>query len=79
MKLEIYYFATFRDWTGKESETIDSDVTTALELYKELKVQYDFQYCSSLLKVAINDEFSDWQETLKEGDTVAFIPPVSGG
>jgi len=28
---------------------------------------------------AINQEFSDWDATVSQGDEVAFIPPVSGG
>jgi sulfur-carrier protein len=28
---------------------------------------------------AINEEFSANDEMIKEGDTIAFIPPVSGG
>jgi molybdopterin converting factor small subunit len=31
------------------------------------------------VKVAINDEFADWQHKLQDGDTVVFIPPVAGG
>ncbi len=29
--------------------------------------------------VAVNEEFATDSEVIKEGDTVAFIPPVSGG
>jgi molybdopterin converting factor small subunit len=32
-----------------------------------------------MLKVAVNDEFSDWAQTLADGDRVVFIPPVAGG
>jgi len=31
------------------------------------------------LAVSINDDFADWDTPLAEGDTVAFIPPISGG
>ncbi|MGH8205684.1 MAG: MoaD/ThiS family protein [Steroidobacteraceae bacterium] len=31
------------------------------------------------MRVAINDEFGDWRESLSEGDTIAFLPPVAGG
>ena len=30
-------------------------------------------------KIAINDEFSDWDIELKNGDRLVFIPPVTGG
>lgn len=29
--------------------------------------------------VAINDEMTDWQVELTEGDEVLFFPPVAGG
>jgi molybdopterin converting factor small subunit len=31
------------------------------------------------MKVAINDEFSEWNSELADGDSVVFIPPVAGG
>jgi len=31
------------------------------------------------LMVAVNEEFSDWDYILQEGDEVVFIPPVAGG
>jgi molybdopterin converting factor small subunit len=31
------------------------------------------------LKVAVNDEFRDWDAVLADGDRVVFIPPVAGG
>ena len=30
-------------------------------------------------KIAVNDEFSDWDIELNEGDRLVFIPPVTGG
>jgi molybdopterin synthase sulfur carrier subunit len=29
--------------------------------------------------VAINDEMSDWNAALTDGDEVLFFPPVAGG
>jgi len=29
--------------------------------------------------VAINEDFSDWNTPLKDGDELVFIPPVAGG
>ena len=33
----------------------------------------------STLGVASNEEYSDWDHVLCEGDIISFIPPVSGG
>jgi molybdopterin converting factor small subunit len=32
-----------------------------------------------MLRVAVNESFSDWSRPLAEGDRVVFIPPVAGG
>lgn len=31
------------------------------------------------LRVAVNQAWADWDTPLREGDEVAFLPPVSGG
>jgi molybdopterin converting factor small subunit len=30
-------------------------------------------------KIAVNDEFSQWDIKLNNGDRLVFIPPVTGG
>jgi molybdopterin converting factor small subunit len=48
-------------------------------LYEQLQRDRGLQLAPQFLRVAINDEFGDWQQPLAEGDTVAFLPPVAGG
>ncbi len=31
------------------------------------------------LAVAVNEEYSAWDHSLRQGDVLSFIPPVSGG
>lgn len=31
------------------------------------------------IKTAINDEFVEWNHPISDGDTLAFLPPASGG
>lgn len=48
-------------------------------LYAEiLKQAKDIPHKASI-KAAVNDEFVDWSHVITDGDTVAFLPPVSGG
>ena len=36
------------------------------------------RYRAALL-VAVNQEYSDWNQEISAGDEIAFFPPVSGG
>ena len=79
MKLRIEYFALLKDQRGRSNETLVTNATTARELYAQLSEQYAFSLAPASLKVAINEDFADWDQALNEGDTVVFIPPVAGG
>ena len=79
MKLTVKYFAALRDERGVDEESIDGDLATASEVYKFLKSEHGLTFCSSKLKVAINDEFAQWDTSLSDGDVIVFIPPVAGG
>lgn len=48
------------------------------QLKKWLKENYHLQTLDKVM-VAINEEFVTDENIAKAGDTVAFIPPVSGG
>ena len=76
--ITIEYFAVLREHSGRDSETISTAVNTAGDLFDELQKRYSFPELSSM-KVALNDEFADWDALLQDGDTVVFIPPVAGG
>ena len=77
-RVRIEYFAILREHVGKTDEDVETEVGTAAELYDELADRYTFPKMSHM-KVAINDEFDDWDAVLSEGDSIAFIPPVAGG
>ncbi len=79
ISLNVQYFALFREQAGKRSEQLNTVASSPALLYTELQQRYGFKLTMNQLKVAINNEFSDWQTTLKSGDHVAFIPPVAGG
>jgi molybdopterin-guanine dinucleotide biosynthesis protein A len=77
--LRVQYFALFREQAGKREEMIETVATTPALLYAEVKQRHGFNLEMKQLKVAINNEFADWQASLKPNDQVAFIPPVAGG
>ena len=77
-RVQVQYFAILRERAGRDREDLETEAGTAGALYAELQQRHDLPDLDSL-KVAINDDFGDWDSTLSDGDTVVFIPPVAGG
>ena len=77
--IHIHYYATLREQRGVNQEALTTQAKTVKELYEELQKRYGFKWTKNLLKVAVNNEYRSWQEPLRNGDTVVFIPPVAGG
>lgn len=79
IKIQVIYFAKLRELTGLDKETFSikqgnkpGDVLTSINDRHEIDLGINF-------KIAVNDEFSDWDIELNEGDRLVFIPPVTGG
>ena len=77
--INVLYFAALREQAAQEQESRQTAAHTPAELYTELQAVYHFNLPQERLRVAVNHAFCDWQTELKDGDVVAFIPPVSGG
>jgi molybdopterin synthase sulfur carrier subunit len=75
----VLYFASLRDRTGIDAEQVESHAGDARGLYAELRVRHGFAMTEERLRVAINGAFAPWEQPLRDGDEVVFIPPVSGG
>ena len=79
INIKVIYFAVLRDLTTKKEELLSVDPgTTPQSLYDILQEKYSFPD-QNTFKVAINDNFTEWNEPLSQHDTVVFIPPVTGG
>ncbi len=64
---------------GMTAERITSSARTAAELYAELDSLHQLGLSISDFRVAVNDEFVAWDHPLADQDTVALLPPMSGG
>lgn len=75
------YFARLREIAGCDEEIVACAAgDTAGALFERLGERHPaFLSLRPHLRVAINLEFRDWTEPLRDGDELAFIPPVSGG
>lgn len=78
-QIHILFFAALREQANKEQETRSTSAKNPAELYAELQLEYGFDLPQSRLRAAINHAFCAWDTPLNDNDTVAFIPPVSGG
>ncbi|MEI6891864.1 MAG: MoaD/ThiS family protein [Pontiella sp.] len=79
MKINVNYYAMFREAAGRSAETIDVDSPDAVVLFDALHAKYRFGLSRSQVRLAVNDAFVDWETPLNEGDSIVFIPPVAGG
>ena len=79
MNFRVLYFAALRDSAGIDSERIASHAADARGLYAELRARHGFAMVEDRLRVAVNGAFVPWDQPLRDGDEVVFIPPVSGG
>ncbi len=76
MKVSVKYFANMRDRMGRADETVELDEgATVASLWAKVS---DEPMPENTL-IAVNMEYTNTEEALKDGDEVAFFPPVTGG
>lgn len=75
---KILFFAHLKDAAGKEEMTLQASGKKIGDLKNELMETYDLPNLDTCM-VAVNEEFANDDDTIQEGDIIAFIPPVSGG
>jgi molybdopterin converting factor subunit 1 len=81
MTIRVLFFASLADITGTRETLVDAaDFADVISVFD--KFTKDFPsletYRSSVL-LALNSEFARPETPVKDGDEVAFFPPVSGG
>ncbi|MCW4050453.1 MAG: molybdopterin converting factor subunit 1 [Candidatus Bathyarchaeota archaeon] len=80
MKIKVKYYASFRDMTGKNEEVLEvKDGITVKGIRDHVRGIYEKIAQKEQVLVAVNGTFTQLDEVIKEGDDVAFFPPVSGG
>jgi len=77
--ISVRYFAALREQRGLAQERLATTAGDAAGLYAELRGRHGFTLPAERLRVAVNDEFASWTTELREGDALAFLPPVAGG
>jgi molybdopterin converting factor small subunit len=79
ISIRVEYYALFKACARKEAEDLVLADSDPARLYEDLRLRYRFPLHRTLVHLAVNDAFAPWDRSLAEGDTVVFVPPVSGG
>lgn len=76
--IKVLLFAELQETTGKSNLDIPVKNITVQQLKEKLKINYPQLNLHDVM-TAINEEYAKEDDAITSGDTVAFIPPVSGG
>jgi molybdopterin converting factor subunit 1 len=81
MSIRVLFFASLADIAGTRETRVEvAGITDVISVFN--KFAQDFPaletYRSSVL-LALNSEFARPNSPVREGDEIAFFPPVSGG
>ncbi|MFB3921686.1 MAG: molybdenum cofactor biosynthesis protein MoaE [Terriglobia bacterium] len=81
MKVSVLFFGVAHDLTGFAQEQLEIG---AGETLADVQRRYEARFprlreMTGSLLTAVNQEIADPSRILREGDEVAFMPPVSGG
>ena len=81
--MEILYFAWLRERIGLPREQIETKAATVAELVDELRAReerYALAFSDiSAVRVALDQELSEFDASLDGVREVAFFPPMTGG
>lgn len=81
MKIRALYFAVFREQIGRDEDVVElaagARVRDAIAALAARHAAID--KLRGRFRVAVNQEFSDDDRALADGDELALIPPVAGG
>ncbi|WP_335947604.1 molybdopterin converting factor subunit 1 [Salipiger bermudensis] len=81
--IDVLYFAWVRERIGLPKEKIETSAATVAALVEELKAReerYEAAFADlSALRVAVDQELTDFDAPLTGAREVAFFPPMTGG
>ncbi len=81
--MKVVYFAWVRERIGLPKEEVETSAATVADLVAELRTKeerYEVAFSDlSALRVALDQELSDFEASLEGVKEVAFFPPMTGG
>ena len=81
MNIEVLLFARLKELVGHDRVVVQrQELLTVRDVWDGLRAQYpQVEGFGKSWLVSVNQEFADWDTAVREGDELAFFPPVSGG
>ncbi len=81
MRCHVLFFAHLADVTKVHDSQLDlADGSSVRELLDQIEQRYpDTATLRREIAVAVNEQYCKHDHTLRDGDVVALVPPVSGG
>lgn len=81
VRVNLLYFASFRDAAGRAEETRElPDGTRVSQLWDSVSREIPrLASFPTMPPAAVNHEYVGGDTVLRDGDEVAFLPPVAGG
>ena len=77
MSIKVRYFASLRERMGRVEESLAPEgMRTVAEVWKAVS---EGQPLPEGVLCAVNMEYADAAAPVRDGDEVAFFPPVTGG
>ena len=77
MTITVKFFASLRETLNRDNCAVDSsDVATAADVWRMATDNYEFP---TNTLIAINMDYANPEQSVSDGDEVAFFPPVTGG
>lgn len=77
MAIYVKYFASLRERLGRSEDVLpDAGELTVADVWRRASRE---NVLPANVLIAINMEYSRPDDTVREGDEVAFFPPVTGG
>ena len=81
--MDVLYFAWVRERIGVPRETVQTSAATVAELVEELRAR-EPRYAAAFadltaLRVAVDQDLTEFDAPLAGAREVAFFPPMTGG
>ena len=77
MSITVRYFASLREQLGRDEDRLEHrESDTAAGIWSRAVPEREMP---ERVLIAINQEYADCDQPVRDGDEVAFFPPVTGG